>query len=109
MKEFYALRMKALAIAEVKCRTEPRNLYPDTQMGIDVRPEGVVFFDLVPRSYDDGEEVAEIIVSWEDIEDSGTALKRYKATIAEREKEQEAERKKWREDQYNRLKKEFGD
>jgi hypothetical protein len=83
--------------------------YPDSEYGMRLTDEGVVFFHNHPREWEEGYEVSEIApITWGEIEASGAATERYKARIEKKKRDEAVAQDARKREQFVRLANELG-
>lgn len=97
-------REAAHKIASKRAYINP-NSYPSH--GPAFTPDGVVFYDLVPRQYESGEEIVDVLVTWAEVENLEETLKDIDRAVARQKREQAMRAEEWRRKQYEALKAEF--
>ena len=85
--------------------------YPETYSikGPSLTDEGLVFYSHDRDQYDDYYNITPIVVSWEDIEDHNKLLPQLAVEVARKKEADERAQKKWRREQYERMRREFSD
>jgi hypothetical protein len=99
---FEDLRKRVFELAKNK----PGAFWPDID-GIQLTADGVYVYDLVPRQYEQGDEIVSHLISWNDIDNYDEALARYKV---EKDRIAAAESKAaedWQRNYYEQLKAKF--
>jgi hypothetical protein len=109
-KQFNAIWEAAYEIAKARCMANAVGTgYPSSDMGMTVHSGGVTLHYLSTDRYDDSTYVADIDISWEEIENAPQIIKDLKAEGERVKLESAAKNLAWKREQFAKLKKELGE